>query len=129
MLLLSTLLFFAAAPACADPNTVTGRREIRNGQRSCADPPPPPDRAPNATEQRKAKTAFDAIAYDGPSARWRFEVLRQGHLVCGYVNGKNRMGGYTGWTPFIFDLADESFRTYQDRQWFYDFICLGKAPS
>lgn len=113
---------------CFPPDTVTGRRQIRLGQ--CRDPDAPPpvaDRQPSAAEQQKAKTAFDIIAYDGPSARWRFELVKSGKLVCGYVNAKNRMGGYVGWTPFIFDLIDHSFTTYADRQWFYDAICLGRG--
>lgn len=130
MLALSSLLVLAAGGVeCFPPDTVTGQRQIRLGQcRDPNEPLPAPDRTPSASEQQRAKAAFDAIAFDGPSARWRFDVLRQGHLVCGYVNGKNQVGGFTGWTPFIFDLADGRFSTYRDRQWFYDAVCLGKPP-
>jgi hypothetical protein len=53
--------------------------------------------------------------------------VKKGKLLCGHVNGKNRLGGYVGWTPFIFDLETESFSTYEaDVSWLYDLICLGK---
>lgn len=130
MLLASLLILAAGGVECFPPETVTGRRQIRLGQcRDPNEPPAPPDRQPTTAEQQKAKAAFDLIAYDGPSARWRFDLVRQGKLVCGHVNGKNRMGGYVGWTPFIFDLANSSFTTYADQQWLYDALCLGKPPN
>lgn len=129
MLLTASLLFLAPVE-CFPPDTVTGQRQIRIGE--CPDPdkpPPPPDRAPTASEQNRAKAAFDLVAFDGPSARWRFEVTRKGYLVCGYVNAKNRLGAYVGWTPFTYDLDDDTFATHGDQQWLYDLVCHDKPPD
>jgi hypothetical protein len=32
-------------------------------------------------------------------------------VLCGEVNAKNRMGGYTGWTPFAFEPAQTDMVT------------------
>lgn len=89
-----------------------------------------PDRPATESEQRRAKTAFDAIAYDGPSARWRFEFVKRNDLVCGYVNSKNQLGAYAGWTPFAFGLKDGVFQTYGgDRRWLFDLLCHDKPAG
>ena len=125
------LLALALAQAdCADPETATGRRRILLGEPSCDAPEKPKtaNRPVTAAEQKLAKAAFDEIAFDGPAARWRWEFAR-GTIVCGYVNGKNRIGAYTGWAPFIFDLESRSFNTYEDRRWFFDAVCFDKPPT
>jgi hypothetical protein len=39
---------------------------------------------------------------DGESARWRWpKHVAEFGLYCGFVNAKNRMGAYTGFTPFM----------------------------
>lgn len=39
---------------------------------------------------------------DGESARWRWpKHIAEFGLYCGFVNAKNRMGAYTGFTPFM----------------------------
>lgn len=55
---------------------------------------------PNATLQRSIKSHFDAELLDGLSARWKWPAQRSPTMYCGWVNAKNRMGAYTGWTPF-----------------------------
>lgn len=85
-----------------------------------------PNRPVKPEEQSEARKAFDEIAFDGPSARWRFEHVKNNALVCGYVNAKNQLGAYTGWQPFIFGLSDKTFSTYAERQWFFDLVCLDK---
>lgn len=48
------------------------------------------------------ETAIKDGLIDGESARWRWFPARQTGAVvtyCGFVNAKNRMGGYTGFNP------------------------------
>ena len=63
--------------------------------------------------------------FDGPSARWRFDKVRNNAIVCGFVNGKNQLGGYTGWTPFVFNLKDGQGTIYQDKDsvWLFNTLC------
>src|SRR3954451_5386884 len=68
---------------------------------------PSSQEAANAAVQRY----FDKTLFDAPAARWRFNRVpvrdgllktRQfGWFMCGEINGKNRMGGYTGWHEFL----------------------------
>lgn len=37
---------------------------------------------------------------DYPSARFR-DVRADRRRICGYVNGKNRLGAYAGWKRFV----------------------------
>lgn len=55
-----------------------------------------------------ARRALDDLMFDYPSARFRnvyitvnldTDAPRRAYL-CGFVNGKNRMGAYAGWTRF-----------------------------
>ena len=72
--------------------------------------PPPPE-----NYREMIKSEFDLKLIDGASARYKFYDPDQGYTsdapmygtkltfgwhVCGIVNAKNRMGGYTGWSPF-----------------------------
>lgn len=50
--------------------------------------------------QRSIRNHFDTVLLDGPSARWKWPAAKNGKLYCGWVNAKNTMGAYTGWTPF-----------------------------
>jgi hypothetical protein len=56
-----------------------------------------------------AKDAIRRQLKDPPSARFEGLVERRaadGSLgVCGQVNAKNAMGGYTGALPFVYDVA------------------------
>lgn len=48
----------------------------------------------------------------------KFEVVtKRDKILCGKVNGKNRMGGYTGMTPFIYNsvLGDLGMQVYEDK--------------
>lgn len=49
----------------------------------------------------EARTALDERLFDYPSARFR-DVRGRDKVLCGFVNAKNRMGAYTGWTRFAF---------------------------
>lgn len=79
-------------------------------------------------EQQQIKKYFDNIFYDGPAARWQF-AYKSDAVVCGFVNGKNRIGGYTGWQPFLYDTDRRSGDVYLERLWFWEAICLNIAPS
>lgn len=55
------------------------------------------------------RRVFDREMLDYPSARFRDVHVTvnldvpapRGAYLCGYVNGKNRMGAYTGWQQFV----------------------------
>lgn len=49
---------------------------------------------------RWARDAFDRQMIDYPSARFR-DVHADRRRICGYVNGKNRLGAYSGWKRFV----------------------------
>jgi hypothetical protein len=50
------------------------------------------------------------------------------NIVCGYLNGKNRMGGYVGIEPFFFDIAKSQTTTLpnelkpQATETFFEFV-------
>lgn len=56
------------------------------------------------TPENKAKKAVASVLIDPDSAK--FENVFKGKVAdsyCGFVNGKNRLGGYAGASPFIYD--------------------------
>jgi hypothetical protein len=58
------------------------------------------------TAENKAKKAVSSILIDPDSAK--FENVFKGKVAnsyCGFVNAKNRLGGYTGASAFIYDGA------------------------
>lgn len=62
---------------------------------AAAEPGPPTD-----AHFTSARRAFDEKLLDHTSARFR-DVHGDAGAVCGFVNAKNRMGAYTGWTRFV----------------------------
>lgn len=112
MITLAALIFVSAQAAadCPTGDTAAGRLRIRLGEPSCAeiaekakfDSTPP--RKITAAEQRRIIAHFDDILVDGPSTRWRWGDVIGGSVACFAINSKNRMGGYTGWQRFSFDL-------------------------
>jgi len=62
--------------------------------------------APTAKTFRDARKALDVRLIDLPSARFRDVHATEG-VVCGYVNARNRMGGYAGWQPFVATVFSE----------------------
>lgn len=53
----------------------------------------------------KARTAVKQLLKDGPSARFEGLAKRPG-AVCGFVNAKNAMGGYSGRTAFVYVASE-----------------------
>lgn len=44
---------------------------------------------------------LNARMLDGPASRYKWPAQRKSKLLyCGWINGKNTMGGYVGWRPF-----------------------------
>lgn len=52
-------------------------------------------------EERAAVNAVEAILIDPGSAQFRLSPARSTDHYCGFVNAKNRMGGYNGFEPFL----------------------------
>lgn len=69
---------------------------------AAGDYPRPLTQAERAVIMKKA----DEVLFDGPSARWQWpDKLNDKDSYCGFINAKNRMGGYTGWRPFYYGLG------------------------
>lgn len=67
--------------------------------------------------ERDAKSALARVLID-PSSMVMETVWRNDSKLCGMVNAKNRMGGYTGMTPFIFTrnlgiMVDDGKATFE----------------
>jgi hypothetical protein len=50
-----------------------------------------------------AKKLIETDLIDPSSVQYRNVVLYSEDVVCGEINAKNRMGGYTGFSPFIYN--------------------------
>jgi len=62
------------------------------------------------TEEQRIKQAVREQLIDPDSAK--FEAIYKGKTEkhwCGMVNAKNRMGGYAGATPFVYEKVAEGF--------------------
>lgn len=60
------------------------------------------------TDKNKAQKAVKNVLIDPNSAM--FSDVKEGvsaNYVCGFVNSKNRMGGYVGSSPFIYNTKKE----------------------
>lgn len=60
-----------------------------------------------------AKQALDAQLLDYPSARFR-DVRGTEAALCGFVNAKNRVGAYTGWSRFAWLTVTDNHRLLID---------------
>lgn len=81
-----------------------------------------------------AKTIVKEQLLDGESARFENVVSQKTELVngaiqpastsavCGWVNAKNRMGGYTGAQRFVVKAGTPTFGTAADEEWSEAFI-------
>ena len=54
--------------------------------------------------EREAKKAAADNLVDPASAQFR-KIATYNEAICGEINGKNRMGAYAGFTPFVFNRA------------------------
>lgn len=114
-----------AALACANPDTAEGQRKIAAGETPCeAKTVAPAPRPVRPAERARAIAAFDKVLKDGKSARWQFESVRGGYLICGQVNAKNSFGAYVGWTPFTVNTDGIGATTYdENRVWLFETLC------
>lgn len=106
--MISIALLVALAPLtgqCADPDetTLMGQRLIGLGEPCHKTVPFPGVTGPaSAALQTAVRRHFEMILLDAPSARWKWLPVRgDGRIYCGYVNAKNRIGGYTGFQMFM----------------------------
>jgi hypothetical protein len=58
--------------------------------------------SPKAEQQ--IKSLFFRILIDGSSAQYLFPLVSDEKVYCGFVNSKNRYGGYVGWSRFYADF-------------------------
>ena len=101
----------AKATECPPPVPVPGQAPAQDGK------------APAALQQaslseddknmERAKAAVIGTMIDPESVRFRSLTIR-GNFVCGEVNGKNQMGGYTGFQTFLVQLNPEPVVLHQD---------------
>ena len=55
-----------------------------------------------------AKKKIEGQLIDPSSVQYRNIIVKNGPssvIVCGEFNAKNRMGGYTGFKPFVYNIA------------------------
>lgn len=79
-------------------------------------PAPPPPGPVTDGIIRSARAALDERLLDYPSARFR-DVHGNAMVVCGFVNAKNRMGAYTGWSRFAYvDLGSDPYLLVDDAE-------------
>lgn len=72
-----------------------------------------------STEQSRAEQAAADLLIDPDSAKFRNVVDKGDGIWCGEINGKNRMGAYSGYQPFVAtvigrDYANANIIDYDD---------------
>ena len=70
-------------------------------------------RPPRAAQFAFARDLLDARLLDYPTARFR-DVHGDERLICGFVNAKNRMGAFSGWSRFGVTLFSDEPRLLID---------------
>lgn len=64
------------------------------------------------------RSRFDAVLNDPRSAQYAgLTKSPDGLLICGRVNAKNRMGGYTGFEGFVFATQGDQHLWLESSQW------------
>lgn len=56
----------------------------------------------SAADKAEIIKQADQMMFDGPATRWDWPERVSEKIYCGKLNGKNRLGAYTGWRPFFF---------------------------
>lgn len=103
-------------------------RAIDQGVPSCAKPAilaPFKPRPISVADQAEIKRQADLQLFDGISVRWQWPTRRAKNLYCGFYNGKNQMGAYTGWKPFMFVDGTLTLIGPGDSTVVYEAICSG----
>ena len=129
--LLAPLLMQAATADCPSENDATGRYRIRWGETSCEELAAKKIKPRKITpaEQRRIIGHFDNILVDGPSARWRWGNVVRGHIACFDINSKNRMGGYSGWSKYSYDLKTGEETSFAEVQALLDRLEVERAAG
>lgn len=84
------LMGVSATPVSARPMTAAEQAQVQSWVN---------DPSAMASAMSKVRAVLDANLNDYTSARFRgVHLYLQG--VCGWMNARNAMGGYTGWEPF-----------------------------
>jgi hypothetical protein len=101
---------------CPDARTLEGRmcHAEQDDAAESRDRDSIPHRPISVAEQRRIIAYFDTILVDGPSARWRWGKVVRGSIACFWVNSKNRMGGYSGWSQYTFDLKTGQEQSFDE---------------
>lgn len=68
---------------------------------------------PSEAQFQAARAALNEQLLDYPSARFR-DVRGSESMICGYVNSKNRLGAYTGWSRFAAYAGGSLYISDQD---------------
>lgn len=63
--------------------------------------------APPLALQNQIKADLEARMLDGKSARILWQPMRDDRIYCGFVNGKNSYGAYTGYRLFYVMLGSD----------------------
>lgn len=83
-----------------------------------------PANTPTDRQFEQARRALNASLIDYPDARFR-DVRADSRRICGYVNGRNRIGAFSGWQRFVvMNVPDAEVRYEQtDRLGMIPVIC------
>lgn len=117
--MLALIFFIVALPApmpgqCLDPDerTDAGIRALDWGTECKRRSPSPKMNGPVPLAlQASVKRYNDVHMLDGLSARYLWPAHREkAGWYCGFVNGKNRMGGYTGYRRFLATYSLPGFK-------------------
>ena len=105
ILIVLAVAFPGAPNGCLvpDDSVPANFRNLEAGE-VCRKPRPAPTKPPAVviptTKQALIKAHFDNVLLDGLTARWKWQLQRHPQVYCGWVNGKNRLGAYSGWKPY-----------------------------
>ena len=84
---------------------------------------------PPVSLKTSIRRRLDTILFDGVSARYKWPLVRSDvGVYCGWVNARNRMSAYTGWTQFL-AFYDRNYRvtslSLAEANGITDLVCKG----